>query len=208
MAYGRHVDVNQPNVESVYGRFSSGAFSRVIGKPALDDLPADQLRDLVLNWGHSLPIATTDSTTGTTDTTTGATDSTTGTTDTTTGTTDSTAGTTATDTTTTTDSTAGTTATTDGTGAVTSTGDQQSLDLAQGQISHVVLDVGGFLGIGTHSVAVPIEELQVFRDGNNDIRVYLPWTQAQLEALPEYDADNPGTLDATDGATTGGTSDQ
>lgn len=61
-AYGRHVDVNQPNVESVYGRFASGAFARVIGKPALEDLPADQLRDLVLNWGHSLPVATSDST--------------------------------------------------------------------------------------------------------------------------------------------------
>ena len=60
-AYGRHIEINQPNVEHVYGRFSSGAFFRVIGQPTLEDLPADQLRDLCLNWGHSLPIATSDS---------------------------------------------------------------------------------------------------------------------------------------------------
>lgn len=90
-------------------------------------------------------------------------------------------------------------ASTDGTGTVTGTGteDQQALDVGQGRISHVVLDVGGFLGMGVHTVAIPIEELQVFRDTNNDIRVYLPWTEDQLKALPEYDENNPSTLDAT-----------
>ena len=73
---------------------------------------------------------------------------------------------------------------------------QQEVDVTSGQISHVVLDVGGFLGIGTHTVAVPLEELQVFRDEGNNIRVYLPWTQAQLEALPEFDENDPATLDA------------
>lgn len=60
-AYGRHLEVNQPNVENVYGRFSSGEFSRLIGRPTLEDLPVDQLRDLCLNWGHPMPIATADS---------------------------------------------------------------------------------------------------------------------------------------------------
>lgn len=61
-AYGRHVDVNQPNVEYVYGRFATGKFSQVVGKPELEDLPDSQLRDMVLNWGYALPVATKDST--------------------------------------------------------------------------------------------------------------------------------------------------
>lgn len=88
----------------------------------------------------------------------------------------------------------------DGTGFAAVEG-RQEVDMASGEISHVVLDVGGFLGIGTHTVAVPMEELQVFRDEGNNLRVYLPWTEAQLEALPEYDEDIPGTLDATDDLT-------
>lgn len=82
------------------------------------------------------------------------------------------------------------TTTTDGT-AAGDTGASVSVD---GTVSHVVLDVGGFLGIGAHTVAVPMDALQVFRDANEDVRVYLPWTQAQLEALPEYNADDPSTL--------------
>lgn len=87
-----------------------------------------------------------------------------------------------------------------------STEAQEEVDVSSGSISHVVLDVGGFLGIGTHTVAVPLEELQVFRDDGNNLRVYLPWTEAQLEAVPEFDENNPDSLDATDDApATGGT---
>lgn len=58
-----------------------------------------------------------------------------------------------------------------------------------------VIDVGGFLGMGAHRVAVPAEELRLYRS-DGDSRVYLPWTREQLEALPEFDEDNPsaGTL--------------
>ena len=97
------------------------------------------------------------------------------------------------------------TGTTDGTGTMTGTPGEQAVDVSEGRISHVVLDVGGFLGMGVHTVAIPMEALQVFRDGSNDIRVYLPWTQEQLEALPEYDAANPASLDAADKATSGAT---
>ena len=77
--------------------------------------------------------------------------------------------------------------------------------IAEGQSEAVLVDFGGFLGIGTHTVAVPLEELQVFRDEGNNIRIYLPWTQAQLEALPEFDENNPASLDATEQApATGG----
>lgn len=87
--------------------------------------------------------------------------------------------------------------TTDG----TAEGDTGASVTVDGQVSHVVLDVGGFLGIGAHTVAVPMDALQVFRDANEDVRVYLPWTQAQLEALPEYSADDPSTLGTMSGAT-------
>ncbi len=90
--------------------------------------------------------------------------------------------------------------TTDGT-AAGDTGAEVSTD---GKVSHVVLEVGGFLGIGVHRVAVPIGALQVFRAANKDLRVYLPWTQAQLEALPAYDANDPATLGAGMGGTMGG----
>ena len=63
VAYGRHIEVNQPNVETVYGRLRSGTLAAVLGRPSLDDMPAEQLRDLVLSWGHVLPVATSASTT-------------------------------------------------------------------------------------------------------------------------------------------------
>lgn len=60
--YGRHDEVAQSNCEYVYGRFSSGAFSRVIGHPTYADMPVMQLRQLVRDYGHQLPVATHDST--------------------------------------------------------------------------------------------------------------------------------------------------
>lgn len=60
-AYGRHHEIPVSFCEHVYGRFSAGRFRELVGKPTLKDLPADQLRDLVLSWGHHLPVATTDS---------------------------------------------------------------------------------------------------------------------------------------------------
>lgn len=70
-----------------------------------------------------------------------------------------------------------------------------------GMASHVILDIGGFLGIGQHTVAVPIDALQIFRgESASDVRVYLPWTQEQLEALPEYVAGDYSTLGTSTGA--------
>jgi sporulation protein YlmC with PRC-barrel domain len=54
-----------------------------------------------------------------------------------------------------------------------------------GQITDVVLDVGGFLGIGSKSVAIPMDSLIVAqRDG--DMRLWVNMTKETLEALPEY----------------------
>lgn len=62
-----------------------------------------------------------------------------------------------------------------------------------GRITHALLDVGGFLGMGKHRVAVPVSDLAVYGNGS-DLRVYLPWSRDQLKALPAYDEDNPSTL--------------
>lgn len=61
-----------------------------------------------------------------------------------------------------------------------------------GEVTHVVLDIGGFLGIGEHRVAVPVSDLAFYRNGD-DTRVYLPWSREQLEAIPAYNADDPAT---------------
>lgn len=53
-------------------------------------------------------------------------------------------------------------------------------------IERVVLDVGGFLGLGEHQVAVTLDELQIMRDPNGLNRAYIDATQEELEAQPEY----------------------
>jgi sporulation protein YlmC with PRC-barrel domain len=58
---------------------------------------------------------------------------------------------------------------------------------ADGAIEEAVLDVGGFLGIGAHSVAIPFDEMQVMTNaGGDDVRVYIDQTREQLEQRPEY----------------------
>ncbi|WP_134681779.1 photosystem reaction center protein H [Paracoccus ravus] len=57
-------------------------------------------------------------------------------------------------------------------------------------IAQAVIDVGGFLGMGEHRVAVPVEELVAYRK-DTELRIYLPWTREQLMALPKFDMDGP-----------------
>jgi hypothetical protein len=53
--------------------------------------------------------------------------------------------------------------------------------------SQVVIDVGGFLGIGAKSVAVPTAELDFMRDEDGDVHAVTSWTKDQLEAMPEHE---------------------
>lgn len=56
-----------------------------------------------------------------------------------------------------------------------------------GKVSHVVINVGGFLGIGEKPVAVTFEELQILQEQDgDDVRIYIDSTQELLEAQPEY----------------------
>jgi len=54
-------------------------------------------------------------------------------------------------------------------------------------VTHVLVDVGGFLGIGSHTVALPVNEVDIlWHDANEDVRVHVQMTRDQLEAMPEY----------------------
>lgn len=56
-----------------------------------------------------------------------------------------------------------------------------------GQVTRGIIDVGGFLGIGEKPVALDIGQIDILRatDGG-DVRVYVPMTRAELEALAAY----------------------
>lgn len=54
-----------------------------------------------------------------------------------------------------------------------------------GQITHVMVDVGGFLGIGTRTVALEVGSLTAEQGDGGDFVVAL--TRDQIEALPEYE---------------------
>jgi hypothetical protein len=72
--------------------------------------------------------------------------------------------------------------------------DQTTESMAKGEITHAILDVGGFLGMGEHRIAVPVSDLQLYRGSGDDVRIYLPWSREQLEAQPAYEEGNLSTL--------------
>nr|WP_111300022.1 PRC-barrel domain-containing protein [Paracoccus saliphilus] len=56
-----------------------------------------------------------------------------------------------------------------------------------GQIEFFVMDVGGFLGIGSHTVALGLDEVTVMRAEGDELRVFVSATREQLEQAPEYE---------------------
>ena len=58
---------------------------------------------------------------------------------------------------------------------------------ADGKITEAVIDVGGFLGMGAHSVLMPFDDLTVLRETDgSDIRVHLETTKEKLKAMPHH----------------------
>lgn len=56
------------------------------------------------------------------------------------------------------------------------------------EVVAVLIDVGGFLGLGARTVAVAIDQIEIQMDPErDDLRVYLNMTREELENLPEYD---------------------
>lgn len=56
-----------------------------------------------------------------------------------------------------------------------------------GMIDQVILDIGGFLGLGEHQVAVTFDELRILRsDDGDEFRVYIDASKESLEEQPAY----------------------
>jgi sporulation protein YlmC with PRC-barrel domain len=58
-----------------------------------------------------------------------------------------------------------------------------------GSVQGVVVDVGGFLGIGTHSVLLNWKDIQL-NGAQSDVKALVNATKERLKALPAYEA-NP-----------------
>ena len=60
-----------------------------------------------------------------------------------------------------------------------------------GVVQNVIIDFGGFLGMGATQVALGFEELTILTNAENaDIRIYVDATQDQIKAMPVYTASN------------------
>jgi sporulation protein YlmC with PRC-barrel domain len=58
-----------------------------------------------------------------------------------------------------------------------------------GKIDALVLDVGGFLGLGTKPVAIGFESLDIRKDANGNLFVFTHFTKDELESATAYDKD-------------------
>lgn len=56
----------------------------------------------------------------------------------------------------------------------------------EGAVPQAVVDVGGFLGIGSKPVLVNLSELNMMRDAQGNIHGLTSWTKDQLKSLPEH----------------------
>lgn len=50
----------------------------------------------------------------------------------------------------------------------------------------VVMDVGGFLGIGAKPVMIAVRELDLMRDETGEVHGVTRWTKDELKAMPEH----------------------
>jgi hypothetical protein len=55
-----------------------------------------------------------------------------------------------------------------------------------GATTQVIVDVGGFLGIGAKPVALTTSQLTFMRDEDGDVHAATTWTKEQVKALPEH----------------------
>ena len=56
----------------------------------------------------------------------------------------------------------------------------------QGAATEVVIDVGGFLGIGSKPVLVNISELDIMRDEAARVHAVSRWTKDDLKSRPQH----------------------
>lgn len=74
-------------------------------------------------------------------------------------------------------------------GDVIASVDDVVLDTA-GSIESILVDVGGFLGLGATTVAIPFEDVSVETDENGDTVLRSQLTAENLEGMPEYEESN------------------
>ncbi|MFD9899524.1 PRC-barrel domain-containing protein [Mesorhizobium sp. UC22_110] len=55
-----------------------------------------------------------------------------------------------------------------------------------GRDSEVIVDVGGFLGIGTKPVALRAGQLDLMRDEDGEVHAVTAFTEDQLKQMPEH----------------------
>ncbi len=55
-----------------------------------------------------------------------------------------------------------------------------------GSGTQVIVDVGGFLGIGAKPVSLTTSQLTFMRDEDGDVHATTTWTKEQVKALPEH----------------------
>lgn len=57
---------------------------------------------------------------------------------------------------------------------------------ADGAASGIIADIGGFLGMGTHTVKLGADQISLYRNADGAIIAHSTLTKEALEALPEY----------------------
>ncbi|MEX0406316.1 PRC-barrel domain-containing protein [Aquibium sp. LZ166] len=59
-----------------------------------------------------------------------------------------------------------------------------------GKVDAIIVDVGGFLGMGEKPVAIGMDQLEFLTDEDGDKYLYTNFTEEQLEAQPAYEEDS------------------
>jgi hypothetical protein len=58
-----------------------------------------------------------------------------------------------------------------------------------GRIGKVILDIGGFLGLGETQVALPLDMIELRRIGSDDLRAYVSATEEELQQMEPWKKD-------------------
>lgn len=79
----------------------------------------------------------------------------------------------------------------------------------EGDVKAVLLDIGGFLGMGEKTIAVDMSSLNFLRDGDNpdDVFIAMQGTEESLEGAPEFERADMTEMDTMDEASAEGTMD-
>lgn len=55
-----------------------------------------------------------------------------------------------------------------------------------GSTAQIVVDVGGFLGIGTRPILLSASDVTFMRDEDGNVHAMTTWTKDQIKELPEH----------------------